>query len=902
MRIRYLTLALLILSLSLFTPRGVQAAEEPEPGVARISLIHGDVSTMRGDTGDWGATTVNAPLVRGDKISTGARSRAEVELDHANILRLDQRTEAKVADLTRTRIQVQVSQGTVNFTVFRGTEADVEIDTPNVAVHPLGEGVYRIQVNSQANSEVIVRKGEAETSTPQGNTTLEKGQLIEVRGEENPEYQTRKAPGRDEWDEWNGDRDGAIEEAETWHHTNRNYTGAHDLDRYGHWVNNPDYGEVWSPYEPPDWVPYHDGRWEWEPYWGWTWVPYEPWGWAPYHYGRWFLSDDSWFWWPGFVSPAFVPVWSPAWVSFIGFGFGRHFFFNFGFGFGFNSIGWFPLAPFDPFFPFFPFRNTFNVVNVTNITNITNVTNTTNTRKIINMTNTGTTTGVTTAGNHPVFANLQKALNDPKARRVITTVPVEHFLKGTMPRNTQSVSPAMLRQAKLVTGTLPVVPTRDSLRAVNGRATAGPAPVHVSTPEHFFTKRPAPPAPQSFSEHAAGIQRMVQNYNPRATAKTGGTAGGVNTKAARTAGGNSRTDISTTPSGQQGNRANTLTARTNGGRTEQTPPWRRFGSESSGAAPATRGNVAGPRALTRSGQESKPAVTPRSEIVQARQGAPTLGWRRFGEGNSRPLPQANAQGQVGTAKSTGQTPRGVSRPQSQSARQAPADHSNFQKFSPGAKAVSPAPSRPATREPVAPRTLTLRSAPSTAGAQQGGWQRFAPGSRPAPARGNRSFSAAPRDSGRGGQFSGAGSAGGGGWNRFTPQPAPTPRMRMEGGTSAPREWARPSQEGRAPIYREAPRSFERPPLEMRRPIVTERAPRNFEGGGYRGGYGGGYRGGNPGGGGGGGGYRGGNGGGQSAPRGYAGGGYSGGAHGGGSGGGHTSAPAPSQSGGSGHRH
>jgi len=41
---------------------------ETDQGVARISMIHGDVSTQRGDSGDWSAATLNAPVVSGDKV------------------------------------------------------------------------------------------------------------------------------------------------------------------------------------------------------------------------------------------------------------------------------------------------------------------------------------------------------------------------------------------------------------------------------------------------------------------------------------------------------------------------------------------------------------------------------------------------------------------------------------------------------------------------------------------------------------------------------------------------------------------------------------------------------------------------------------------------------------------
>src|ERR1700704_4045174 len=71
------------------------------PGVARISLIQGDVSVQRGDTGDWTAAAVNQPLVGGDRISTGANSKTELQLDHANILRLGNNSQAKIAILER---------------------------------------------------------------------------------------------------------------------------------------------------------------------------------------------------------------------------------------------------------------------------------------------------------------------------------------------------------------------------------------------------------------------------------------------------------------------------------------------------------------------------------------------------------------------------------------------------------------------------------------------------------------------------------------------------------------------------------------------------------------------------------------------------------------------------------
>jgi len=239
---------------------------------------------QRGDSGSWIAVTVNTPLLNGDTISTGPNSRAEVQLDYANVLRLASNSTAKIATLDSQHIQVQVSQGLVNYDVLNQDNAQAEIDTPNVAIRPSGNGRYRIEVdpNSQT-SYLTVTRGQAEVSTPQGSTRVEQGQLITIQGTDNPQYRVTNAPASDSWDYWNQKRDREILDSPSWHYTDRYYTGAQDLGNYGRWVYAPDYGMVWLPYESAGWAPYRIGRWVWEPFYGWTWVSYEPWGWAPYH-------------------------------------------------------------------------------------------------------------------------------------------------------------------------------------------------------------------------------------------------------------------------------------------------------------------------------------------------------------------------------------------------------------------------------------------------------------------------------------------------------------------------------------------------------------------------------------------------------------------------------------------
>jgi hypothetical protein len=469
--------------------QGQNQGTDTNAGVARVSMMHGEVSTQRGDSGGWSAAVLNAPIVSGDKVSTGDKSRAEVQLDFANVLRLGANAQATVAGLTRNNIQVQVAQGLVNYDVFKNTESAAEIDTPNVAIRPSNrEGSYRIEVRPNGETEVIVRKGDVDISTPQGNTHLNAGQDAVVRGSStSAEYKTGDAPPRDDWDRWNSDRNNMIENAQSWNHTDRYYTGSEDLDAYGHWGNVPDYGPVWYPSVNVGWAPYRAGRWVWEPGWGWTWVSYEPWGWAPYHYGRWFQYGGAWAWWPGPVGVGvgfgypYRPIWAPAYVSFFGFGGGV------GFGFGFGSVGWLPIGPCDPFFPWWgSYRGRFTVVDIHHFNDFHHF-----------------------GGFGPLhggerFSNLRLAATDQRFRRSISVVDAHHF--GTGGSRARGLSEGEFRNARMMGGNLPVVPSRASLSASNRAANR--STIHNGAAGHFYGSTPTART-ASFNREASQMRQNI---------------------------------------------------------------------------------------------------------------------------------------------------------------------------------------------------------------------------------------------------------------------------------------------------------------------------------------------------------------------------------------------------------
>ncbi len=590
------------MALILALAAGPALAEEAGRGVARVSLVNGDITMQRGDSGDWIAAAVNAPLVAGDKVHAARASRAEVQLDWANFVRLAENTEVRMADLENRRYQIQVSRGLATYRILRGAEADAEINTPVVAVRPLRRGTYRIQVLANGETEITVRDGKAEVFSSQGAETLEAGRTMIVRAaatDRAVEAQVVRAAGRDDWDDWNERRDKQIERSRSHQYVHHSVYGVDDLDDHGYWRHVDGHGWSWFPRVVVGWSPYSSGRWVWLDWYGWSWVGYEPWGWAPYHYGRWFHNSHyGWGWWPGGRHHHY---WSPALVGF--FGWGGHRGFGGGIGFGYGNVGWVPLAPGEAYYPWYGnryygrgYRNVHidNSVNITNITNINNV------------------------------------YRNARVNGGVLSVDANDFARGNASR-LQRVNVADVRNAGQIRGMLPVVPERESLRVTDREARAGAIPRADGGDSRFFTRRqPTTVERVPFAERQQQISRSVRGEGGTEGRRVEGGAagGGVGTDRGERRAGEERTPATVRGGAVQepGERAAERNADRGSG-------LRRLGE---GRQPATE---AGTRATPDAGVRTEP-----SERSVER----STGWRRLGEAR-RPAAEAGTR----TAPETG---------------------------------------------------------------------------------------------------------------------------------------------------------------------------------------------------------------------------------------------------------
>ena len=179
---RLLRLALLAAGAMARVSAQDDSGDAPDHGVARLSLMNGNVSVAHGDTGDLTAAVINAPLVATDRVLTAENSRAEIQFDGLNMVRLAPMTEVRLGELQYKRYLVQVAQGTVTLRVMRDSDAQVEVSTPNSSLRPLRQGTYRITVHGDGTSEVTVRDGDADLYSPSGSEPIRAGTTVMSRG------------------------------------------------------------------------------------------------------------------------------------------------------------------------------------------------------------------------------------------------------------------------------------------------------------------------------------------------------------------------------------------------------------------------------------------------------------------------------------------------------------------------------------------------------------------------------------------------------------------------------------------------------------------------------------------------------------------------------------------------
>lgn len=437
-------------------------AVDPPGQVARISYIRGELSLKTSGSSSWIPAGINQPLTLGDELWTNANGLAELQT-RSSVIRLAAATQISFLNLDDNVVQIRLISGVLRVRL-REIEGDegFELNTPNAAVSLLRAGDYRLEVQPQPPSALLmVRSGTAEVSGLNRNFVVHSGEEATLTGLDTLSHSLAPVRREDTFDEFCSSRDRRDDASASAQHVSRDVIGYQDLDAYGAWRVDATWGPVWLPNGvPPRWAPYRFGRWVWLPPWGWTWVDDTPWGFAPFHYGRWIQINANWGWIPGPRQRR--PVWAPALVVFVGGG-GADLRYHFPLSSGLG-VAWFPLGPREVYLP--PFRASRNYVTRINVTN----------------------TIVDRPDRLHQLDPLQQNYRNRAAVGAVTAVPREDFVRSRPLRGVAvEPTPAELSRSRVSGSAPPINRAREGAPPVERRAAAPPA-----TPNQPAVVRRAP--------------------------------------------------------------------------------------------------------------------------------------------------------------------------------------------------------------------------------------------------------------------------------------------------------------------------------------------------------------------------------------------------------------------------
>ena len=339
------------------------------PNAARIQRVDGEVAFSNGlnpavENNDantqWTAATINQPFSVGDRIYTRDNARTSLAFTGRNFARLNPNTELDVLDLSDSRTQLALRDGSAIFDVGYLNPGELfEVGTPYGAVDFDQPGLYNVGFDNNGSVLVSALSGLAQVVGLGGSGRVSKGEMLTLVGETAGQVLLSRINGNDagylvddyyryQYPNYDGRYNSydAYLNDPSYYDPYRNdvsyqyapsiIPGLNDLSYYGDWQNVDGYGNAWRPRVDAGWVPYQQGYWATDYPYGPTWVSSEPWGYAPYHYGRWANVGDQWYWVPDSVNT--TPVYSPALVAFLPMN-------------DANQIGWVPLGPGDAYAP-----------------------------------------------------------------------------------------------------------------------------------------------------------------------------------------------------------------------------------------------------------------------------------------------------------------------------------------------------------------------------------------------------------------------------------------------------------------------------------------------------------------------------------------------------------------------
>ena len=211
---------------------------------ARVSYVEGTAAVAQEGDEDWLQLTVNTPVRPADRYILQGDALMELELEANNFMRLGPDSDATVEEYGPSGIKLVLVSGDLIVRLRNPVPVSVSAETARITFEE--RGLYRISRKGKW-MKLVVRRGRATVSSASQTRQLESGDVLQIQGPDDRFAAVSLIDIRDDFDFWSDRRDAGTVGAQSTRFMGSDYTGSYDLDRYGTWDYEQDYGWVWWP-------------------------------------------------------------------------------------------------------------------------------------------------------------------------------------------------------------------------------------------------------------------------------------------------------------------------------------------------------------------------------------------------------------------------------------------------------------------------------------------------------------------------------------------------------------------------------------------------------------------------------------------------------------------------------
>ena len=193
----------------IYVDASLSSTEVQKALAATLSYQQGDVQALI-DNADWAVVETDTVLHEGDSIKTGEDSKAIVELENGDVIRLGYSTEIVLTSLQKTNVLINQKLGATYNRVAKDVSRTYQVETASATIEALGTAFDVVETTEQLDVTVVESK--VKVITDNNKEELEEGKKVTINSAGLEISDIDRENLTNDWYTWNKEQDSKTDD------------------------------------------------------------------------------------------------------------------------------------------------------------------------------------------------------------------------------------------------------------------------------------------------------------------------------------------------------------------------------------------------------------------------------------------------------------------------------------------------------------------------------------------------------------------------------------------------------------------------------------------------------------------------------------------------------------------